>query len=327
MIKVAVIGASGYTGAELLRLLTHHPEVEIQSAYSRTNSGKKITAVHTDLLGHTDLAFSNTLPSDADLWFLCLPHGESADFLTANKAKIKNTRIIDLSNSFRHMNSASHEGRNFVFGLPELNAAAIQKAENIANPGCFATAITLALAPLYHQGVITAENEVHVNATTGSTGAGTSLSPTSHFSYRSNNLSWYKPFVHQHLAEIAEQLTKTPAATPEIHFLAQRGAFTRGIFATAYTKTHLSLEEAKSLYNAFYKDAAFTHVSDQEIHLKSVVGTNNCQLHLHKHNDLLLVTSIIDNLLKGASGQAVENMNLMYDFKQTTALGLKATYY
>jgi len=258
---------------------------------------------------------------------LCLPHGESADFLSKHRSKIGHARIIDLSNSFRHMNSSFHDGRNFVFGLPELNAAAIKKAENIANPGCFATAITLALAPLYHGGHVGESSEVHVNATTGSTGAGTALSPTSHFTYRVNNLSWYKPFVHQHLAEIAEQLTGKPNAQPKLYFLPQRGAFTRGIFATAYTHFNGTLAEAQALYANFYKDAVFTHLSPDPLQLKSVVGTNNCQIHLHQHEDMLLLTAVIDNLIKGASGQAVENMNLMFGFEQSTALELKANLY
>lgn len=327
MIKVAIIGASGYTGAELLRLLVRHPEVQLECAYSRTNSGRMVSAVHPDLLGQTDLVFSEALPQGADVWFLCLPHGESADFLSKHSSTIGHARIIDLSNSFRHMNSATHDGRSFVFGLPELNAAAIKKAENIANPGCFATAITLALAPLYHGGHLNESNEVHVNATTGSTGAGTALSPTSHFSYRVNNLSWYKPFVHQHLAEIAEQLTRKPKAQPKLYFLPQRGAFTRGIFATAYTHFNGTLAEAKALYADFYKGAVFTHLSPDPLQLKSVVGTNNCQIHLHQHEDMLLLTAAIDNLIKGASGQAVENMNLMFGFEQSTALQLKANLY
>ncbi|RUA15050.1 MAG: N-acetyl-gamma-glutamyl-phosphate reductase, partial [Flavobacteriia bacterium] len=229
---------------------------------------------------------------------------------------------IDLSNDFRLQADADFNGRHFVYGLPELNKDSIRKADAIANPGCFATAIQLALLPLAKAGLL--NHEIHVNAVTGSTGAGVGLSATSHFSWRNNNVSWYKPFTHQHLGEIGESLDSFGTTVGKLMFLPNRGNFTRGILATGYTQFEGSLEDAKKLYAAFYKDAVFTHMSEEEINLKQVVNTNQCHIHLHKHEDLLLVTSAIDNLLKGASGQAVQNMNLMFGFPETEGLLLKA---
>ncbi|GAB4517495.1 MAG: N-acetyl-gamma-glutamyl-phosphate reductase [Allomuricauda sp.] len=321
MIKVGIIGGSGYTGGELIRLLLNHPEAEIDFVYSTTRAGKPITAAHQDLLGQTDLTFSGEVNPDVDVVFLCLGHGNSTSFLNENKFSAS-TKIIDLSNDFRLQGDSMFNGQRFIYGLPELNKSAIHAAEAIANPGCFATAIQLALLPLAKAGFL--GNDVHINAVTGSTGAGVGLSDTSHFSWRNNNVSWYKPFTHQHLGEIGESLNSYGKSVGKLMFLPNRGNFTRGILATAYTHFDGTLEEAKQLYSDFYKYAAFTHLSDEELHLKQVVNTNQCHIHLHKHDDLLLATSAIDNLLKGASGQAVQNMNLMFGFPETTGLLLKA---
>ncbi|NKI26091.1 N-acetyl-gamma-glutamyl-phosphate reductase [Arenibacter sp. 6A1] len=321
MIKAGIIGGSGYTGGELIRILLNHPEVTIDFVYSTTRAGKQVSGAHPDLLGVTDLVFTGEVNKNVDVVFLCLGHGNSTKFITENEFS-ETTRIIDLSNDFRLAADAVLNDKTFVYGLPELRKEDIKKAKHIANPGCFATAIQLALLPLAKANLL--NQAVHVNAVTGSTGAGVSLSPTSHFSWRNNNVSWYKPFTHQHLGEINESLHSLQPHTGELFFLPNRGDFTRGILATAYTHFEGSLEEAYELYNDFYKDAAFTQVTDNEINLKQVVNTNQCHVHLHKYNDTLLITSAIDNLLKGASGQAVHNMNLIFGFKETEGLQLKA---
>jgi len=321
MIKVGIIGGSGYTGGELIRLLLNHPETEIDFVYSTTRAGKPITSAHQDVLGLTDLAFSGEINPAVDVVFLCLGHGNSTSFLKENTFS-KDTKIIDLSNDFRLKNDAHFEGKHFVYGLPELNKKQIQSADAIANPGCFATAIELALLPMAKAGLL--NSDIHINGVTGSTGAGVGLSSTSHFSWRNNNISWYKPFTHQHLGEIGESLDSYENPVGKLFFLPTRGNFTRGILATAYTPFEGSLEEVKNLYKTYYKDAAFTHIAEEEIHLKQVVNTNQCHIHLHQHEDLILVTSAIDNLLKGASGQAVQNMNLMFGFPEIKGLLLKA---
>tara|TARA_R110001592_G_scaffold26610_2_gene99386 strand:+ start:2616 stop:3590 length:975 start_codon:yes stop_codon:yes gene_type:complete len=321
MIKAGIIGGSGYTGGELIRILLNHPNATIDFVFSTTRAGKKITTAHPDLLGVTDLVFTGEINKDVDVVFLCLGHGNSTSFLKENEFS-KDTKIIDLSNDFRLEADAVLDGKTFIYGLPELKKEEIKKAKYIANPGCFATAIQLALLPLAKAHKL--DRPVHVNAVTGSTGAGVSLSATSHFSWRNNNVSWYKPFTHQHLGEINESLHSLQENTGEIFFLPNRGNFTRGILATAYTEFEGSLEEAYELYNEFYKDAAFTQVTEEDINLKQVVNTNQCHIHLHKHNNTLLITSAIDNLLKGASGQAVQNMNLAFAFKETEGLQLKA---
>jgi N-acetyl-gamma-glutamyl-phosphate reductase len=326
-IKVAVIGATGYTGAELVRLLVNHPKAELAQVISRSKAGKRVDQVLDDLAGQIDLEFSSAVTEGADLWFLALPHGASRVFLEEYKEFTSTVRIIDLSNEFRHKNRSQWHNRSFVFGMPELQKSAIETADAIANPGCFATAITLALAPLYHYGKIDFSNAVHINATTGSTGAGASLSETAHFSYRSNNLSWYKAFTHQHLTEIGEQLTQQPDTLPKLYFLPHRGDFTRGIFATAYLEYTDSLEQVYDSYQRYYETAPFTQVVHNSISLKQVVGTNFCHIHLHKHENTLLITSAIDNLLKGAAGQAIENMNLMYGLDQRLGLQLKSIAY
>ncbi|MDC6364136.1 MULTISPECIES: N-acetyl-gamma-glutamyl-phosphate reductase [Flavobacteriaceae] len=321
MIKAGIIGGSGYTGGELIRILLHHPQAEIDFVFSTTRAGKPITSAHQDLLGLTDLAFTGEVNPNVDVVFLCLGHGNSTSFLQENTFS-KDTKIIDLSNDFRLKADAHFNGKEFVYGLPELNKEAIISADAIANPGCFATAIQLGLLPLAKAGLL--KNEVHINAVTGSTGAGVGLSSTSHFSWRNNNVSWYKPFSHQHLGEIGESLDSYGNPVGKLLFLPNRGNFTRGILATAYTAFDGSLEDAKALFKEFYTGAVFTHVSDEPIHLKQVVNTNQCHIHLHQHEDLILITSAIDNLLKGASGQAVQNMNLMFGFPETEGLLLKA---
>tara|TARA_R110002049_G_scaffold193289_1_gene362121 strand:+ start:58 stop:1032 length:975 start_codon:yes stop_codon:yes gene_type:complete len=321
MITIGIIGGSGYTGGELIRLLLNHSKAKIEFIYSTTRAGKKITTAHPDLLGQTELEFTADVHLNVDVVFLCLGHGNSTTFLNENSFST-NTKIIDLSNDFRLKNDAVLNGKEFIYGLPETNTAAIKTANYIANPGCFATAIQLALLPLAQANAL--ENDVHINAVTGSTGAGVKPSDTTHFSWRNNNVSWYKPFTHQHLGEIGESLNAYNNTVGELLFLPQRGNFSRGIFATAYTNYSGSLEEAYTLYNNFYSDAKFTTISDAAIHLKQVVNTNQCHIHLHKYNDKLLITSAIDNLLKGASGQAVQNMNLMFGFNETEGLNLKA---
>ena len=325
MIQAGIIGGAGYTAGELIRLLLHHSKVEINFVYSTSNAGNKINSVHQDLVGSTELLFSNTINTTIDVLFLCLGHGNSKAFL-AKHTFSENTKIIDLSNDFRLQKDEVFEEKVFVYGLPELQKEIIKKTQYIANPGCFATAIQLALLPLAHHKLLA--NDVHINAVTGATGAGTSLSKTTHFTWRDNNFSYYKPFTHQHLGEIYQTVQQLQTDfTSEINFMPNRGNFSRGIFATAYTRFEGSLEEAKKLYTSFYKDAKFTFVSDENVHLKQVVNTNKCLLHLHKHEGKLLITSIIDNLLKGASGQAVQNMNLLFDFEETEGLQLKANFF
>lgn len=321
MIKAGIIGGSGYTGGELIRILLNHPGVEIDFVYSTTRAGKKLTTAHPDLLGITDIEFTGDVNLGIDVVFLCIGHGNSSKFLKVHSFS-NNTKIIDLSNDFRLNADAVFDNKTFVYGLPELYKSKIEDAKYIANPGCFATAIQLALLPLAKAGKLS--ETVHINAVTGSTGAGVSPSATSHFSWRNNNVSWYKPFTHQHLGEINESLRSYQNNAGELFFLPNRGNFTRGILATAYTHFNGSLEEAKKMYSDYYSSALFTQVTDEPIHLKQVVNTNQCHIHLHKHNDTLLITSAIDNLLKGASGQAVQNMNLIFGFEEDLGLNLKA---
>jgi len=325
MVQVGIIGGAGYTAGELIRLLMHHSKAEINFVYSTSNAGNKISAVHQDLVGSLNLKFTNQINPNVDLLFLCLGHGNSMKFLQ-NTTFSAQTKIIDLGNDFRLEKDKVFQGKTFVYGLPELQKEAIVNVNYIANPGCFATAIQLALLPLADVNLL--QNDVHVNAVTGATGAGTSLSKTTHFTWRDNNFSYYKPFTHQHLGEINQSVKQLQFGfDSDINFMPNRGNFSRGIFATAYTNYEGNLEGAKSIFNEFYKDAVFTFVSDEELHLKQVVNTNKCLIHVHKHNNKLLVTSIIDNLLKGASGQAIQNMNLMFGFEESEGLQLKATYF
>ncbi|GAB5564158.1 MAG: N-acetyl-gamma-glutamyl-phosphate reductase [Winogradskyella sp.] len=325
MIQAGIIGGAGYTAGELIRLLLNHDAVEINFVYSTSNAGNALSAVHQDLVGTANLKFSDTINSNVDVLFLCLGHGNSKSFLEKYSFS-KHTKIIDLSNEFRLKNDSVFQNKNFIYGLPELQKAHIKQSSYIANPGCFATALQLAVLPLAANGLL--KDDVHINAVTGATGAGTSLSKTTHYSWRDNNFSYYKPFTHQHLGEINQTVNQLQSTfNNEIHFMPNRGNFSRGIFATVYTKFDDDLDTAKTIYRTFYEDAPFTVLSDDAIHLKQVVNTNKCILHLHKHNNTLLITGIIDNLLKGASGQAVQNMNLMFGLKETTGLQLKATYF
>jgi len=324
MKTIGIIGGSGYTGGELLRLVINHPALSLDFVYSSSRPGTPISDTHHDLLGQVELAFTDQVNATVDVLFLCLGHGNSSAFLEQHTFSSQ-TIIIDLSNDFRLNKDAHFGGREFIYGLPEINRTAIEKATAIANPGCFATAIQLALLPLANAKKI--KDTVHVNAITGSTGAGVGLYATSHFSWRNNNISWYKPFTHQHLGEIGETLTQAQGDDTEVLFLPQRGDFTRGIFATAYTAFDGTLEEAYALYEAFYQDAPFTQVSRKEVHLKLVVNSNQCFLHLHKHKNQLLITSVIDNLIKGASGQAIQNLNLMMGWEENLGLQLKTSIF
>jgi len=319
-IKAGIVGGAGYTGGEMLRLLINHPDVEIVFVHSNSNGGNLISDVHTDLIGDTDLRFTGELSSAIDVLFLCVGHGDAKKFLDANPIAA-GIRIIDLSQDFRLAEAA---GTEWVYGLPELNRERIKNASFIANPGCFATTIQLGLLPLAAKGLL--KNEVHINATTGSTGAGQSLAATSHFTWRNNNLSVYKAFEHQHLNEIGQSLVQLdPQFDAVLNFIPQRGDFTRGILAAMYVETELTEDEAYLLYENFYAEHPFTHVSRKNIDLKQVVNTNKALVHVEKHGNKLLIISIIDNLLKGASGQAVQNMNILFGLEERQGLRLKAT--
>jgi N-acetyl-gamma-glutamyl-phosphate reductase len=329
-IKIGIVGGAGYTGGELLRILVFHPYAEIVFVHSNSNAGNPIAHVHSDLLGVTDLKFSSALDKNIDVLFLCVGHGDAVKFITKESDYFKNSefKIIDLSQDFRleEKNKALQtqpSASSFVYGLPELQKEKIKKAKYIANPGCFATCIQLGLLPLASKNLL--NEEVHVSGITGSTGAGQSLSETSHFSWRNNNLSIYKAFAHQHLNEINQSLKSLQGGFNKvINFIPFRGDFTRGIFASIYLKSSISLDEAVKLYENYYKDHPFTHVSKENPNLKQVVNTNNAIVYLEKHGDTLLIVSMIDNLLKGASGQAVQNMNLMLGLEETAGLRLKA---
>ncbi|WP_294185916.1 N-acetyl-gamma-glutamyl-phosphate reductase [uncultured Sphingobacterium sp.] len=334
MIRVGIIGSAGYTGGELLRVLIYHPEVEIVFANSASNAGNKLYEVHNDLFGDTELSFSADFHSDIDVLFLCIGHGDARKFLDANTVDAS-VKIIDLSQDYRLRANTAYQGQQFVYGLPELNKEAIKAAQYIANPGCFATNIQLALLPLASQGLL--PDQIHVNATTGSTGAGQKPGATTHFSWRNNNLSAYKSFEHQHLQEISESLDQLQEgflpvsnrsllerAAERINFVPQRGDFARGIFSAIYVDTDLSEEEAYEVYDTYYAAHPFTHVSKKNIDLKQVVNTNKSIIHLEKHGNKLLILNATDNLLKGASGQAVQNMNLMFGLDERTGLNLKS---
>ncbi|QTD37810.1 N-acetyl-gamma-glutamyl-phosphate reductase [Polaribacter batillariae] len=324
-LEVGIIGGAGYTAGELIRLLLNHPETNINFVYSTSNAGNKLYKVHQDLIGSTKIVFSSEINKNVDVLFLCLGHGNSKAFLEKNSFSA-HTKIIDLSNDFRLTENKNFEGKEFVYGLPELQKEAIKSAKYIANPGCFATALQLAILPLAANKLL--EKDIHINAVTGATGAGTSLSATTHFTFRDNNFSHYKAFTHQHLGEINQTIHQLQNDyNNDVIFIPNRGNFSRGIFATVYTKYDGSVEDAKKIYKTFYKDAAFTFVSDDEIHMKQVVNTNKCLIHLTKHNHKLLITSTIDNLLKGASGQAIQNLNILFGFEETTGINLKANYF
>lgn len=318
-IRVGVIGGAGYTAGELLRILVFHPQVEIVFVNSTSNAGNAIADVHSGLLGDTDLQFTSELPlGEVDVLFLCSAHGDSKKFVDENVLS-EDLKIIDLSTDFR-AKSAEHD---FIYGLPELNKTTIKTAQRIANPGCFATAIELVLLPLAAKNLLT--DEIHINAITGSTGAGVKPTETSHFSWRNNNISVYKAFEHQHLQEIGQSIRQLQTDFDKpINFIPVRGNFTRGIFATVYTKCALNIEEARELYADFYRDNAFVFLASKNPDMKQVVNTNKAIVYLEKHGDKLFIISALDNLLKGASGQAVQNMNLMFGLDEQAGLNLKS---
>lgn len=331
MIKVGIVGGAGYTGGELIRLLLNHPDAIIQFVHSTSNAGNPLYKVHADLLGETELLFTTELSNDIDVLFLCMGHGDAAEFLKENTIP-SSVKLIDLSQDFRLNDSAIFNDRTFVYGLPELNKAAIVNAQNIANPGCFATAIQLGLLPLAQAGVLA---DIYTTGITGSTGAGQGLSNTSHFSWRANNIEAYKTLAHQHVNEITQSLNQLQVDDPlsasgegnGLHFVPWRGDFTRGIYISSIIEIGLPFGEVKQLYQSFYADAAFTIVSDKMINLKQVVNTNKCLIHLEKQGNKLVVHSAIDNLLKGASGQAIQNMNLLFGLNEKAGLKLKASYF
>jgi N-acetyl-gamma-glutamyl-phosphate reductase len=321
-IKAGIIGGAGYTGGETLRLLLNHPKVEVAFVQSRSQAGKPVTSTHADLIGETDLVYSSEFNQPVDVLFLCLSHGESKKLLNENTFP-DSTRIIDLGNDFRLGDKAGD--REFVYGLPEFQREKIKSAKNIANPGCFATTIQLGLLPLAKSGLL---KEVLTTGITGSTGAGQKLQDTTHFTWRANNISAYKTLTHQHLGEINQTLKKLqPDFSEDVNFVPWRGDFTRGIFVTSVVKCELSLAQLNSLYKEFYAAHPFTHVIDETLDLKQVVNTNKCLIHLEKVGNKLAIHSVTDNLLKGASGQALQNMNLMFGFDESDGLKLKSTVF
>jgi N-acetyl-gamma-glutamyl-phosphate reductase len=330
-INVGIAGGAGYTGGELLRILVHHPEVYISFVHSSSNAGKLVSAVHTDLVGDTDLVFTNTFLDTIDVLFLCMGHNESKKLLTEQNIAAS-VSIIDLSQDFRLTQNAVIADRTFVYGLPELNREKITTAKNIANPGCFATAIQLALLPLAKSGLL---QDIYTTGITGSTGAGQSLSATSHFSWRANNIQAYKTLDHQHVFEIVQSLnhlqSDAPLSTggegPGLHFVPWRGDFTRGIYTSSVIDCSLPIEAVQEMYASYYAAHPFVVVSDTAIHLKQVVNTNKCVLQIEKQGNKLVVHSAIDNLIKGASGQAVQNMNLLFGLDETTGLLFKANFF
>jgi len=323
-IKAGIVGGAGYTGGELIRILLNHPAATIAFVQSNSNAGKPLFAVHGDLIGETNMVFASTLSQDIDVLFLCVGHGDSKKFLAENSIDEK-IKIVDLSQDFRLLRQSAIGSRNFVYGLPELNKEQIQSANNIANPGCFATALQLGLLPLAKAGLL---NEIYTTGITGSTGAGQGLNTTTHFSWRANNIQAYKTLEHQHLYEIGQSLNQLqPAGDIDINFVPWRGDFTRGIFISSQLKCNESLEDLNELFIAYYAAHSFTTISKESIFLKQVVNTNKCVIQLEKVGANLVVHSTIDNLLKGASGQAVQNMNLMFGLDESTGLKLKANYF
>ncbi|HWZ14462.1 MAG TPA: N-acetyl-gamma-glutamyl-phosphate reductase [Mucilaginibacter sp.] len=322
-ILAGIVGGAGYTGGEMLRILVNHPNVEIGFVHSTSNANKHVYDVHTDLFGDTDLKFAAELSYNIDVLFLCVGHGDAKKFLEANPIP-DHIKVIDLSQDFRLTQNSKVKSKKFVYGLPELNREAIKTAANIANPGCFATCLQLGLLPLADKKLL--NTEVHITATTGSTGAGQSLAATTHFTWRNDNLSVYKAFEHQHLNEVGQSLQQLqPGFAQAVNFIPYRGDFTRGIIASIYTDSDLTEAEALKLYQQYYAGHPFTHVTSHDIDLKQIVNTNKCFLQVKKHGNKLLIISILDNLLKGASGQAVQNMNLMFGLEETAGLKLKAT--
>lgn len=320
MIKIGILGAAGYTGGELIRLLLNHPEAEIVFANSESNAGNLVADVHEGLLGDTDLRFTSEMPFDkVDVVFFCFGHGKSEQFLREH-AIPAHVKIIDLAQDFR----LAAPDNDYVYGLPEINRERIAAAQHVANPGCFATCIQLGLLPAAKLGIV--KGDIAVNAITGSTGAGQKPGATTHFSWRNNNMSIYKAFCHQHVPEICQSLKQVQGELDaEIDFIPYRGDFARGIFATEVVKTDMPIEQIVEAYKAFYKDAPFTHYVDNAIDMKQVVNTNKALVHCDKFGNKLLITSTIDNLLKGAVGQAVQNMNIMFGVEETMGLRLKGS--
>ncbi len=318
MIKVGIIGGAGYTAGELLRILLNHPDVELIFVNSSSNAGNKLYSVHEGLIGETEMTFTDALPlDDIDVLFFCTAHGDSKKFMEEHTLPEK-LKVIDLAQDFR----LEYEGNKFIYGLPELNRRKICQSQYVANPGCFATAIQLGLLPLAKNLML--NDDIYVNAITGSTGAGVKPQATSHFSWRTDNISIYKPFVHQHLPEIKQSLKHLQSSfNSEIHFIPYRGDFARGIFATMMVRNMVDIEELYNIYREYYKEDSFVHVVETNIDLKQVVNTNKCLVHLEKHDNQLLVVTAIDNLIKGASGTAVHNMNLLFNLKETVGLKLK----
>ena len=318
MIRIGILGAAGYTGGELIRLLLNHPDAEIVFANSESNAGNPVSDVHEGLIGDTTLTFTDEMPFEqVDVVFFCFGHGKSESFLSSHTMP-ENVKIIDLAQDFR----LAAPGNDFVYGLPEINREAISKSKHVANPGCFATCIQLGLLPAAKMGILT--SDVAVNAITGSTGAGQKPTGTTHFSWRNNNMSIYKAFSHQHVPEIRQSLTQVQGhLEASIDFIPYRGDFSRGIFATEVVKTDAGIEDIVAAYKSFYADEPFTHYSDKAIDLKQVVNTNKALIHCDKYGDKLLITSCIDNLLKGAVGQAVQNMNIMFGIDESAGLRLK----
>ena len=319
-IKAGIAGGAGYTGGEMLRILLDHPAVDIAFVHSRSNAGEPLSKVHNDLFGETDLRFSSEIPDDIDVLFLCVGHGEAKAFLLQHKINDK-VKIIDLSQDFRLSKDATIGERTFVYGLPELNRAQVRVADNIANPGCFATAIQLGVLPLAKAALL---NEVHTTGITGSTGAGQKLQSTSHFSWRANNIQAYKSLAHQHINEIMQTISFLQPKHSSLNFVPWRGDFARGIYVTSYTSCDLDIEAAYALYELYYADSPFTNVCHEMIDMKQVVNTNKCVLHIEKEGSNLIIHSAIDNLIKGASGQAVQNMNLMFGLPEDSGLRLKS---
>ena len=323
-VNIGIVGGAGYTGGELLRVLLRHPNAHIAFVHSTSNAGEPVSKVHADLLGDTELNFASKLDPNIDVLFLCVGHGDAKKFLTANEIK-SSIKIIDLSQDFRLAATSSIGDKQFVYGLPELQREKIKEANYIANPGCFATAIQLGLLPLAAKGLL---QDVYTTGITGSTGAGQGLASTSHFSWRANNIQAYKTLQHQHLNEIGESLaTLQGNQNAEVNFVPWRGDFTRGIFVTSVLSSDLSIEEVNELYDAYYKTHPFTHVSKNNIDLKQVVNTNKCLIHIEKQGNKIAIHTVIDNLLKGAVGQAVQNMNLIFGLEEGTGLQLKANYF
>ena len=323
MKKIGIIGGSGFTGGELIRILLNHPKLKIKFIYSLSQNGKNVHEIHPDLLGKTDIIFSDQISTDIDVLFLCLGHGKSRIFLDKYNFK-SDTIIIDLSSDFRLTNNNKYKSRNFLYSLPEFNREKIKQSKSIANPGCFATAIQIGLLPLITNNLI--KNDIHVNAITGSTGAGRISSDTNNFNWRNNNLSIYKPFNHQHLNEIYQTLN-IMGNDSKIYFVPYRGNFTRGIFTSIYMKFDDEIENIKSIYKDFYESHPFTFLSKNDINLKEVINTNNCHVNIECHESIIHITTVIDNLLKGASGQAVQNLNIIFGYEESLGLNFKGSIY